>query len=263
MAAKDSAELAYRYFIERQPAGYVSNVVKGTADRKVCLQTATEKRCLELIADYYLAEDHVRGLALTEKARKDPEDDEVYPPLGEGARRVIDDGFILISKRDRVRVCEICRSDFVDESPAKNAKVCGDSCRKWKGAVEKQKKRNGGDGRLKRDRERQDYEYPFYNPRELFEISTKGESLKAGSDTAADRAKLRQERGVKKPTDKTMDFAGVYSPNNYKRWRSEDKAKELAGPVDPYNLRDTGGVFKEEWTESRKVLSIYLGHLSL
>lgn len=235
-AAEDSAAHVMRYFIDRQPGGYRSSYLNDTKDRKLCLPTANERRCIELVTDYLLAEDHVRGLALTEKPRIKEGEDEDYPPLGEGARRFLEyTTFFYLTRQQaqRVRRCEVCDSDFLDESRAGNSLVCGEICRERKDALRQRKKRNDGDGRLKRYRERQDYEYPFYNPRELFEISTRGESVNDGVDETITRARLKQTRGVRKPTEINMDYDRNYSPNGYKFrfWRADNEAADAAGPV--------------------------------
>lgn len=83
--ARESAALAYRYFAERQPDGYVSSFAKGTPDRPLCLPTEKEYESLEMIADYILAEDHARGLTILRDPYDMPDASEVFTPPGEGA----------------------------------------------------------------------------------------------------------------------------------------------------------------------------------
>jgi hypothetical protein len=156
---------------------------------------------IELLADYILADDHLRGLSLMREATKTAKDNEEYPPLGEGARefhqREWGAGDVLtIGERRRVKVCEICESPFIDNSRAKNAKVCGDTCRGRKEALRKRADYNESElglfneTRLKRYRVRQDHEYPFYSPQEMYEMSVRSERVY--SDDQLERVGFKQ-----------------------------------------------------------------------
>lgn len=256
----DMAHIANGYFRENQPDGHVAEF--GKPFRRPKLHTRNDRQSFELLADFLLAEDHAKGLSLRERAGIEPDEDEEYPTLGIRARSFLDHVYYLecvgteLSDKEKRRVknCEVCRCDYIDMSPAINARVCGESCRLKKDAIRKRIERNEDD-RLKRYRDRQELEYPFYSPIELYEISKRGETIRNDVGEAASRAKVRQERGKRKPTNITMDSDRQYYPNNYKRWRSDKEGKELAGEVVTYNLRDQP--LTEGWKEYR-----YLGHLS-
>lgn len=225
--------------------------------------TYTQRARLERLADYVLAEDHAKGLALRDRAKVEPEKDEVYPQVGSCARQLMERRFFLECtggqlteyERSRVKVCEVCGCEFIDRSRRKNAKVCRYPCLETYGALKKRRQRNEGEARLLRYRERQDLEYPFYSPAELFEISRRGESVIEDIGDAIMVAKVRQERGRRIPTEITMDYEEGYFPNAHKQWRaerSEEEAAALAGPVVIYNL------FQKEPEEEE----FYLGHVS-
>ncbi|EGG35252.1 hypothetical protein [Paenibacillus sp. HGF5] len=259
--AADMADISDRYFRETQPDGYVTEYRKPA--RRPKLRTLNACQSLELLTDYLLAEDHSKGLSLRDKAKIEAGEDEEYPPLGAGARAFLGYSYYLEcigeglseKERRRLKVCETCRCEFIDTSPAINALVCGDKCRLKKDAIRKRVERNDDD-RLKRYRERQAQEYPFYSPVELYERTTRGESVRGDVIEAADRARIKQERGKRKPTNVTMDLDRQYYPNNHKRWRSQKEGKELSGEVVTYNLHDQP--LTEEWKSCR-----HLGHLSL
>lgn len=220
----------------------------------------TERARLERLADYALAGDHAQGLALRDRAKLVPEKDEIYPQVGSCARQLMERRYYLECtggqlteyERSRVKVCEVCGCEFIDRSRRKNAKVCRYPCLETYGAMKKRRQRNDGDSRLLRYRERQAFEYPFYSPAELFEISLRGESVVEDIGDVITVAKLRQERGRRTPTEITMDSEVGYFPNGHKRWRSEKEAEALAGPVVIYNLN-------RKETEGE---AFYLGHAS-
>jgi hypothetical protein len=245
----------YGYFCEKQPEGYVSQY--GTTARSPKLPTFKERRWLERLADYVLAEDHKRGLSLRARAGIKPEDDEDYPPIGSCARQYMDYTYYLScifgeltpDEKRRLKTCEVCGCEFIDRSQAINAKRCRYPCDKRKDAVRQRVKRYDSD-QLKRYRERQDLEYPFYSPVELREISERGESVRDDIRASITRVKLRQERGKRTPTNITMDSDKYYSPNMHKKWRETDGE---VYPVITYNLNDK----PEKQGESE-----YLGHVA-
>lgn len=224
------------------------------------LPTYSEWRRVERLNDYILAEDHKKGLSLRDRAKPEPEEDEVYPQVGSCARQFMEYHYYLQCvgrelseiERRRVKVCAVCGCEFMDRSRRNNALVCRYPCLKTYGNIKKRRQRNDGDPRLMRYRERQDLEYPFYSPAELFEISQRGETVSEDIGDTITIAKLRQELGRRVPTEITMDDEYGYFPNSHKRWRSEEEAKNLAGPVVIYNLHQE----QEEKTE------FYLGHVS-
>ncbi|MDN4069699.1 hypothetical protein QYF50_17490 [Paenibacillus vini] len=226
--------------------------------------TRTETTRLERLADYILSKDHAKGLTLRDRAKVEPEKDEVYPQIGSCARQLLDrrynlecvGGQLTEYERGRVKVCEVCGCEFIDRSRRKNAKVCRYPCLETYGALKKRRQRNDGDTRLLRYRERQGLEYPFYSPAELFEISLRGETVTEDIGDVITVAKVRQERGKRTPTEITMDSEVGYFPNAHKKWRaewSEEEAAALAGPVLIYNLYQQHEDEEEEF---------YLGHAS-
>ncbi|MCU6709788.1 hypothetical protein M6D81_13910 [Paenibacillus sp. J5C_2022] len=250
-AASLDTEEAYGYFIERQAKAYGDYRSYGgvfqyhESPGPLILPTEGQRKWIERLADYVLAEDHVKGLTLRTKAHIKADEDEENPPVGDGARRYLENEYqrwcfmetMPGRQAKRVKTCEVCRCEFMDESRNGMAEVCGHQCRKRKDKVRKRLERHDSP-ELKRYRERQDYEYPFYSPVELFELSARGESVKAEPEKAIDERRIRQERGRRTPTNKSMDSDKHYSPNKHKRWRSEREAAELAGPVIAYNLND-------------------------
>lgn len=221
----------YGYFYERQSNGCLP-----------WLPTFTEIRWLDRLADYILAEDHKRGLSLRTRAHIQADEDEDYAPIGNCALKYADymyylscvDGALTPEETRRLKTCEVCGCEFIDRSRSVNAKTCRYPCNKRKDAVRKRKERNG-DVRLRRYRERQDLEYPFYSPVELREISERGETVREDIGDAITRAEMRQIYGKKTPTDITMDSDIHYSPNSYKQWRESDGVDY---PVITYNLYD-------------------------
>ncbi|GAA0134739.1 hypothetical protein YSY43_15790 [Paenibacillus sp. YSY-4.3] len=224
------------------------------------LPTYAETSRLERLADYVLAEDHAKGLSLRDRARLAADKDEETPQVGSCARQYLDRLYYLACiggelteyEQRRVKVCEVCGCEFIDRSRRINAKVCRYPCHATYGTLKKRRQRNDGEARLLRYRERQDLEYPFYSPAELFEISQRGESVTEDIGDAITVAKLRQERGRRVPTEVTMDSDFGYFPNNHKRWRTEEDAAALAGPIVIYNL------YQPDEEEGE----LYLGHVS-
>jgi hypothetical protein len=177
--AETSREL-HRHFTDRQPEGYRHT----KPGRTVVFPTDAEYRATELLADYILADDHAKGLKIMRSPNEIAGSEEMYPPLGEGAREYLEREYIgiplSIGERRKTKTCEICESHFVDKSRNFKAKVCGDSCRTIKEARRKRseynKETHGIDHKqLKRERERQDLEYGFYSPVEMSEFMRRGE----------------------------------------------------------------------------------------
>lgn len=176
------------------------------AERIDDIQTDTEKRALELLADYILAEDHAKGL----KPRRQANEYELneYPSLGEGASEYLERqyvGFPLTPyERKRVKVCEICEGEFIDRTKPGNAKRCGPTCN---AEYERRRKRKSynvtahghDDMRLYNDWSTQQLEYPFYNPKELYELE-RSQFVKSEDEF---------EKGyVAKKANKSLDFEG-------------------------------------------------------
>lgn len=135
---------------------------------------------LDKLANFILAEDFNQGVMLTDRPREKGTEKSEYVPLGEGARkfRRIEDGLIPLTDKQlqRMKKCEVCEGDFIDESRAGNAKVCGESCRSIKDSTRKRKEYNRdehnieGEGRYMREWQRQQLGYTFYSPYELNHI---------------------------------------------------------------------------------------------
>ncbi|WP_442603809.1 hypothetical protein [Paenibacillus sp. KN14-4R] len=198
--------LTYRYFDERQPDGYVKK-----RPRALCFPTFNEYQALELLTDYIIADDLKAGLTLKDRFREEMDENCFeYPPLGSGARayQELEMNFLTPKLLANRKVCEVCRSYFIDTSRANNAKRCSKRCMRWAEMLRKRKSRNDEDSRRLRDRERQQYEYPFYSPYELEHINKFPEACY--SEDSINRKVQQQKRGGrKKPQDVTMDTANV------------------------------------------------------
>lgn len=257
--AEQLADILRDHFVQRQPAGYRHT----QQARPVYQPTEKENLSMELIADYILAEDHAKGLAVKRTPNRLPQEDDAFPPMGDGAAqyaKLCEFKGTVLTDEYFVKNCEVCGYPFIDDSRAKNARVCGSFCRKRKDKLRKRAEYTGGDNRLKRDRERQDYDYPFYSPKEMKEISRHGEKAydekKLGQ--ISDKRQFKElNGGIKKPsfvTNSKGDYNGFkYSPNMWKKWRVSDEP----GEVVTYNLNDVSEEFMKarEWT--------YLGEKSI
>jgi hypothetical protein len=171
------------HFVDVQKPGYTTLMNA----RPVQLPPTKSGHVVELLTDFALANDHIRGLSLKREANGEGKVNEEYPPLGEGAREYLERCFIGVpinpAERRYVKTCEICESEFIDRSRQKNARVCGETCRTRKEALRKRAEYNAKihnletETRLKRYRQRQEYEYPFYSPYELNELSSRSERV--------------------------------------------------------------------------------------
>ncbi|WP_336883847.1 hypothetical protein [Priestia koreensis] len=176
--ANDLAIELRNHFIDQQPSGYKAS----QKPRAVYLPLKTTDHATEIMTDYILAEDHVRGLKRQRDASVLPGMNEEYPPLGKGARDYLERyNRYRPENPKRVKICEGCQSYFYDESAKNKARVCSDECRRLKDALRKRKEYNvtnlgiSDETRRKADRRRQDYDYPFYNPQELYELESRSE----------------------------------------------------------------------------------------
>ncbi|MED2184376.1 hypothetical protein [Bacillus wiedmannii] len=135
---------------------------------------------LEKLANFILADDFNRGVMLTDRPREKGTEKSEYISLGEGARkfRRLEDSINPFTDKQiqRIKKCEVCEGNFIDESRAGNAKVCGESCRSIKDSTRKRKEYNRdehnleGEGRYMREWQRQQLGYTFYSPYELNHI---------------------------------------------------------------------------------------------
>jgi len=224
------------------------------------MPTMNERYGLERLADYILAEDNARGLSLRTRANMEANKDEDYPEIGSVARLHQERIYFLEctgrtlteDEQRRVKVCAVCGCEFIDRSRRLNTKTCRYPCVGTYDTLRKRRERNAGEVRLLRYRDRQDLEYPFYSPAELYEISQRGETIIKDIGDVMTIAKLRQERGRRIPTEFNMDNDDGYFPNEHKRWRSQEDAESLSGPVITYNLNDVEEPEKE----------LYIGHAS-
>jgi hypothetical protein len=235
---------------------------------------------LDLIADYILTEDHLRGWSLRREAAEVGKIDEEYPPIGEGAqeyhqREYVAGPPITIGERRRVKKCEICRCDFIDKSRRFNAKVCGDTCRDFKDVLRKRAEYNESEHgihnekRLKRYRERQDFEYGFYSPYEMYELNNRSERVYSDnklSRVAAKRSEAQEWvidgekieigpprfHGSRKPMWNADDFGELadasYLPKG-KDFYNEDDRK--SGPI---TVRYIGRDVTKEQLEEEKFI---------
>jgi hypothetical protein len=169
------------HFVVMQRDGYTVEM----SPRPVELPPRQSGQAIELLTDFALANYHLRGLSLKREASGQADVNEEYPPLGEGAREYLERCFvgvpINLDERRRTKTCEVCESPFIDKSRNKMAKVCGQTCRDRKDALRQRERYNESElglkneKRLKRYRERQDLEYPFYSPLEIYELSNRSE----------------------------------------------------------------------------------------
>ncbi|MFP3378910.1 hypothetical protein SB767_21270 [Bacillus sp. SIMBA_069] len=140
---------------------------------------------LEKLANFILAEDFNQGVMLTDRPREKGTEKSEYISLGEGARkfRRLEDSINPFTDKQiqRIKKCEVCEGNFIDESRAGNAKVCGESCRSIKDSTRKRKEYNRdehnieGEGRYMREWQRQQLGYTFYSPYELNHIGNYNE----------------------------------------------------------------------------------------
>lgn len=243
------------YFVDMQPDGY-----KATEQpRPVKMPPAKARRAIELLTDYLLADDHLRGLTLRREANGQTKVDEEYPPLGEGARQYFEREIygppFKPEEVRRTKTCEICSSKFIDRSRNKLAKVCGPTCFKRKDALRNRVVYNGevhgleNESRVKRYRERQDFDYPFLSPYEMSNMGGRSEkafewqkidriayrqdeSFDAGSD-ASPMANVTRFEGRRKPgyigSDELSEKAFQYSPKGRNSTQADESHKP--GPV--------------------------------
>lgn len=249
------------HFVELQPDGYKAS----EQPRPVKLPPTKNGRAIELMTDYLLAEDHLRGLTLRREANGQTKVDEEFPPLGEGACEYFDrETYGPPFSREEVRLtktCEICASKFIDESRAKNAKVCGDTCRGRKDALRKRVGYNEdihgleNETRVKRYRERQDFEYPYYSPYEMSNMG--GRSEKAFEERQIDRQAYRQ--------DQDYDAGADSSPMaNFVRFEGRRKpgyigADELSEKVFKYSPKGRNSTKADETHKPGPVLTRKIG----
>ncbi|MDY8021723.1 hypothetical protein [Paenibacillus polymyxa] len=173
--------------------------------------TYRELTALELLADFLLAEDLANGLMLRDRFREEPDEySQEYPPLGGAARayQEMEMNFLTPAMLKRRKVCECCRSYFIDTSPGVNAKRCGPRCTRWAEMLRIRRHRNEGDERRKRDQARQQHEYPFYSPYELEHVNQFSEVCYK-EDTIDRKVQVRNKGGRQKPQGLTMDSEQV------------------------------------------------------
>ncbi|MEK4115608.1 hypothetical protein NST44_05320 [Paenibacillus sp. FSL W8-0919] len=189
----------------------------------------SEIHAVELLTDFLLADDLADGYLLRDRFREETDEHSLeYPPLGGAARayQEIEMNLLTPALLERRKVCESCRSYFIDTSPARNAKRCGPRCSRWSDMLRIRRLRNDGDDRRIRDRERQQHEYPFYSPYELYHVNRFPE--RCYTDDSIDRkARAKSRGGRKKPQGVTMDSKQVSS--HFKPYRPSEKGE--SGPV--------------------------------
>ncbi|MFD0675292.1 MULTISPECIES: hypothetical protein [unclassified Paenibacillus] len=223
---KDSVVHVMRYYFEeRNTVGYVPRGY-GKPARKLILPTVNERRCIELLTDFLLADDLAAGLLLKDRFREETDENCLeFPPLGGAARAYQEKELNLLTTADlkRRKVCESCLSYFIDTSPGFNAKRCGPRCTRWSEMLRFRAMRSHGDKRRKRDKERQQHENPFYSPYELEHLNTYPE--RCYTDDAIDRKVQSYKRGggSKKPQGVTMDSPEVTS--HHKPYNPSEKGE--------------------------------------
>ncbi|MBT2761872.1 hypothetical protein [Paenibacillus sp. ISL-20] len=170
-----------------------------------------EIHVVELLTDFLLADDLADGYLLRDRFREETDENSLeHPPLGGAARAYQEMEMNLLTPAllERRKVCECCLSYFIDTSPARNAKRCGPRCTRWSEMLRIRRHRNDGDDRKKRDRKRQQFEYPFYSPYELEHVNQFPE--RCYTDDSIDRKiRAKSNGGRKKPQGVTMDSKQV------------------------------------------------------
>lgn len=187
--------------------------------------TYRELTALELLTDFLLAEDLANGLMLRDRFREEPDEySQEYPPLGGAARayQEMEMNFLTPAMLKRRKVCECCRSYFIDTSPGGNAKRCGPRCTRWAEMLRIRRHRNEGDERRKRDQARQQHEYPFYSPYELEHVNQFSEVCYK-EDSIDRKAQARNKGGRQKPQGVTMDSEQVST--HFRPYRPSQKGE--------------------------------------
>lgn len=191
----------------------------------------SETHAVELLTDFLLADDLADGYLLRDRFREETDEHSLeYPPLGGKARAYQEMEMNLLTPvmLERRKVCECCLSYFIDTSPANNALRCGPRCTRWSEMLRVRRYRNDGDNRKKRDRVRQQHEYPFYSPYELEHINQFPE--RCYTDVTIDRkSQARSRGGRKKPQGVTMDSKHVST--HFKPYQPSDKGESGAVTV--------------------------------
>lgn len=284
IVSEDMASAVRGLFASRQPERYKpSEPVKPKV-----LPTFKEWNALELVADFILAGDHARGLALRRKADDDEADLSKleYPPLSTAARHVLERQYIgfplTIGERRKVKTCDICGCEFIDPTKNLSAKRCEKACRdEWD---RRRKRREYNDDvhdiqeeRYKRDWQRQQLEYPFYSPKELRELKSHGEIVvsednfmsgklaKRYYDTVDGEQSPHDFGGRKAVKHKGLtDLEGSKKYENY-RMRHDPRGHDRKayniwwGKVKPYKLSDVTPEYLEDskFVESRDIINVY------
>ncbi|OLN23712.1 hypothetical protein BTO30_02955 [Domibacillus antri] len=249
--ADSLAKEMWEFFVALQKPGYKHTMPA----RKVMMPMPRVKSSVELLTDYILAEDHALGLMRKDYADGKLEIDDEVPPLGEGARDFMEMGELTEDEEKRVRVCEICQSNFIDRSRNKMAKVCGAQCGRFKNRLRNRSAYNEkvlgleDETRRKGDRQRMDLEYGFYNPYEMWWLSNKSEGARSADnlewmiykqDSKHDKVRMN---GKLKPAYVGRDEFDK-KPFNY-RTKGREKVREDDGRVYPVITRHISEVIDE------------------
>lgn len=218
------------------------------------LEIEGNAKALELLADYLLAEDHLRGLMLRREAVGQVAENEEFPSLGQGARDYLEFSDKVKERHaDRTKTCEMCECTFIDWSLRNNARVCSEKCRRRKDAL---RQRNGG--QIKRYRERQQHEYPFYSPHELNVLATRSE--RAYEDRKIDARSYRDNEeydGTRLNGRKKPSFTGRSeqdpTPFDYRPRGREKKEAETVFPVVVRHISEVDE--SDHFVEASQILS--------
>jgi len=241
------------HFVDMQHDGYKAS----EQPRPVQLPPTKNSQAIDKLIDYTFANYHFQGLTLRREANGQIKDDEEFPPLGEGAREYHNREWVAgvpisIGERRRIKICEICHAPFIDNSRAKNAKVCGDTCRKRKDVLRKRTEYNESElglqaeNRLKRYRERQQSDYPFYSPLEMYELAHRSE--RHAEDKRIDVISYKQDE----------EFDGIRFDGRRKpKYVGRDEFSSK-----PFNYRPKGRNPKQEEREPSPVLVRNLSEIS-
>ena len=235
---------------ELYDAHYYDNHVGGDGR----LRTEIDKQRLERLADYILAEDHVKGLSIMRDPYDMPRDRDLIVPPGSGARDYMRKHNVRIYceadaegavEKFGGKLCRGCRHPFEGRATKLD---CGPSCRRLYQTLWERKKRYGTI-ELEGERNRMQLEYGFYSPEELINIQKRSELPKGSARQLAkmDNAKKRKEKHGRRTTVQLIDkkgtegagyLDGVYGWTSKRNKYKGNTHSVWWGPVVTYNLRD-------------------------
>jgi len=225
------------------------------------LPTSAEHMRLERLADYILAEDHVKGFMTIRDPYEELDAISVCYPPGEGAiefMRKHDDIFCIADAEPyadgkHTKLCGVCGYVFEDFTRPKNKKYCGPSCVKIHEARALRIRKHGSES-YEGERNRMSAEYPFYSPAEMRLLEERSEVSHGGYDklerlySAKERKKTMggHKNEVKlvdiigTPGQKYLDgqYGWVSNRNSGRKSVKNDNSSIWWGSVVTYNIKE-------------------------